>query len=198
MNQIKLLKTVLFSLPLFLIAGNVKAQIPDTLYYKHNTTYFWVSDELGIASPGWYGAGSINVMVNGFLYTVKASVNDGLNGNSSFFTDEYALMFGKKVTHNPFGNYMLTAGVALVNVTDKAAGSISSRVGFPVQLKYLNNAWLCGLAGFTVSAGVNINRGHSFGVLTAGIVLGKLREKVKRYRSVILNICHQKNLEIKT
>jgi hypothetical protein len=170
-----------------------RAQTADTAYYNPGKAYSWVSVDMGYGYPGVYRGGAINVMVNQYIYILKTSLNKEAIGHSvpSFVVDEHALMMGRKLSRNPFGNYILSAGIAIDKFAFRGDATVANpvnfydygpvyttRLGIPVEIKYFNNYLLGGLTGFSAAASVNINTRRPFFNFTLGWAVGRSRERV--------------------
>lgn len=99
-------------------------------------------------------------------------------------------MIGKKLSGNNFSNFILSTGIAadkFIFRGDKIShgtgtfydddNTYNTRIGIPVEIKYLNNHGLKGWAGIVAAASVNLNLKRPFFNLTIGVALGHLRER---------------------
>jgi len=179
-------KTLLF-ICFALCALQCKAQTDET--GTTSKIYYWLGADWARSTVGQFGNGSANVLVND--YTLGFDVGKRLN-NSTAVDDidrEYALTGGLKLTGGRYSNLLFSLGLSLDKAIKSTGGTFTDGLnsittgneyqntfGLPIELRYLNNYGLGGIAGLSAAARVNINSGNAFATFSIGITIGKLRD----------------------
>lgn len=174
------MKILLFVL---LIAFGLKASAQTPA----KTTY-WLNGQLGSGTYQLNLVGGAGVLLHDkYLVSLKADVNADISSKNSDNTEAIVLglLVGKKLTHGKY--FFLTAaggpGIVffdtrgdIVNVSGSnyyGPNKDLVRVGLPLEVKLWANP--LPVLGFTLTAGLTVTPRQTFGSISLGVAIGKLR-----------------------
>ena len=185
----------LFSLIIFFIFPFIsRAQsVADSGLHTPGKFYYMVGWDAGPGSQDIYASANITVIKNNYVFTFKTSTETELkffsdyNGNN--YTNEQALLIGRRFNLYTFSNLSLSTGLSAVKIVrrDEASKTNDGRwmyhydyihkntIGLPLEAKLWNNYFTKYLA-FTITLSANINTERSFYGLGFGFQVGKTRD----------------------
>jgi hypothetical protein len=178
-------KPLLILLLVFGCSRIARAQRTDSATYDAHKIYYWGGFH--------FGAGSYFINCGLDVVAVKTDINGNVSilapPTPTLEADESDLMFGIKLTHHRFSNWILLSGISYIWMKDRGdvignnPGLFGGNVygdaktyhgaGVPVMLKYTVTP--APMFAMDFSAGMNINSYRNFFAITFGLAFGRVR-----------------------